>query len=790
MPDLASEAARLEQDVGDALEKILEDESAPQAAWEAARAIKLKQLQGRLAQSLGDYGRGAVQLIALIDQLSAAVQGMGSRSGGAAPALRAVRERASELHRHFHDAEGMRRADDATDVSLAAPRDEEVLPVPTPAERAEGSAGIGDAVAGAPALAAPRPSKSTDFAQLADEYVRFFGGAGFASPDARQQVASLAAIAKTNRARYQKVGEELGIPWWFIAGVHMLESSFNFETHLHNGDPLAARTVRVPAGRPLAGGPRFTWEESAKDALTLQKLAGLSDWSLPRALFRWEAYNGFGYRRLEVASPYLWGLSTIYRKGKFVRDGAFDPDAVSKQCGAATLLKHLHLAGEVRLELDFVGEKEAELAPQFERDMQDAAAAPPSPPPPVQPIPADATPFDRFLMEKLPGLRHFKPSEFLVGGGGNARLALNTPPPQELWPNVVDLVRVLDEFRARIGKPVMLNSVYRNEAYNQAIGGVSGSQHKHFRAADFQVIGGGTPAQWARLLRDMRAEKLFQGGIGLYSTFVHVDTRGWNAEWPAGFAAAVAAAAPIGAASIAPAPIAVAPSGGSRLVTADQLRAIMPDMPAARAEAWAQPLSDAMARWRITSVPARAAFLAVCGEESGFFKATRENLNYDAAGLARTWNMFSKTGNRRTRPEQPTDEAVALQRQPQAIANRVYHNPDMGNVDPNDGWDFRGGGPIQITWRATWQKCAEAHGLNLDRNALAAWADTASNDPAQAASCSAWFFAVFKPKILPLADSGNEADFLKACEHVGAAVNDGVIETWLRLWRKGLQVLA
>jgi lysozyme family protein len=29
----------------------------------------------------------------------------------------------------------------------------------------------------------------------------------------------------------------------------------------------------------------------------------------------------------------------VYEKGKFVMDGKFDPNAVSKQCGAALMLK-------------------------------------------------------------------------------------------------------------------------------------------------------------------------------------------------------------------------------------------------------------------------------------------------------------------------------------------------------------------------------------------------------------------------------------------------------------------
>lgn len=36
---------------------------------------------------------------------------------------------------------------------------------------------------------------------------------------------------------------------------------------------------------------------------------------------------------------FLWSFSTIYEKGKFVADGKFDANAVSKQCGAALLLK-------------------------------------------------------------------------------------------------------------------------------------------------------------------------------------------------------------------------------------------------------------------------------------------------------------------------------------------------------------------------------------------------------------------------------------------------------------------
>lgn len=144
-----------------------------------------------------------------------------------------------------------------------------------------------------------------------------------------------------NRALYEQVGDRLGIPWWFIGVVHGMEASFNLETHLHNGDPLQARTVRHPPGRPRTGAPPFTWLESAIDALTFEKLDQLDDWSIGKALDRLERYNGLGYRRRGLPSPYLWSFSNHYEKGKFVADGHFDPDAVSKQCGGAVLLKRL-----------------------------------------------------------------------------------------------------------------------------------------------------------------------------------------------------------------------------------------------------------------------------------------------------------------------------------------------------------------------------------------------------------------------------------------------------------------
>ncbi|OQX49841.1 MAG: hypothetical protein B5M46_03290 [Epsilonproteobacteria bacterium 4484_20] len=155
----------------------------------------------------------------------------------------------------------------------------------------------------------------------------------------------------SHRRRYENVGHTLGIPWYFIAAIHNMESGQNFSRHLHNGDPLSAKTRHVPKGRPKKGKPPFTWEESAVDALKLRRLNRQADWSLPRLLYELEGYNGWGYRlyHSHVLSPYLWSYSNHYISGKYIADGTWSDTARSRQCGAVLLIKRLEERGEITL---------------------------------------------------------------------------------------------------------------------------------------------------------------------------------------------------------------------------------------------------------------------------------------------------------------------------------------------------------------------------------------------------------------------------------------------------------
>ncbi len=146
-----------------------------------------------------------------------------------------------------------------------------------------------------------------------------------------------------SRSRYEAVEKKTSVPWYFTGIVHFMEGGGKFTTHLHNGDPLTARTVHVPKGRPKTGTPPFTWEFSAEDALAYTGVNKWTDWSLPGLLYKLEGYNGFGYRRasININSPYLWSFSNHYKSGKYVADGKYSPTAVSKQCGAAVILRRL-----------------------------------------------------------------------------------------------------------------------------------------------------------------------------------------------------------------------------------------------------------------------------------------------------------------------------------------------------------------------------------------------------------------------------------------------------------------
>lgn len=103
----------------------------------------------------------------------------------------------------------------------------------------------------------------------------------------------------------------------------------------------------------------------------------------------------------------------------------------------------------------------------------------------------------------------------------------------------------------------------------------------------------------------------------------------------------------------------------------------------------------------IDSALERAAFLAQAGYESNGLRTLQENLNYSAAGLQAVFGKYFDQAS-----------AMKYQRNPVAIANRVYANR-FGNGDEasGDGWKYRGRGIFQTTFHDNYQKVENALGI-------------------------------------------------------------------------------
>lgn len=192
-------------------------------------------------------------------------------------------------------------------------------------------------------------------------------------PEHQSDVNAFAQQIMEGRARYETVSRQTGVPWYVIGLLHNMECSLSFHKHLHNGDPLNEVTHNDPKGR----GPFATWEESAVDALKFDGLDKV-DWSkdvVERIAYMAETFNGFGYRKssINIHSPYLWSFTTAYSKGKFVKDGVYSSEFVSKQCGVMALLRAM-----IDLMPDAI-----HVAPVSDAHPWPSAEVPASPPPSV-----------------------------------------------------------------------------------------------------------------------------------------------------------------------------------------------------------------------------------------------------------------------------------------------------------------------------------------------------------------------------------------------------------------------
>lgn len=236
-----------------------------------------------------------------------------------------------------------------------------------------------------------------------------------------ERLAAVDAAARrilSGRDRYLEVQGLTGVPWWVVGIIHKMECNCRFDQHLHNGDPLTARTRQVPAGRPHEGEPPFAWSHSAADALLYDRLDKITGWSIERFAHAMETYNGFGSRYRSAPSAYLWSFSNRYYRGKFVADGKWDADAISQQTGAMPLLYVLR-----QMDRGVVVELEADRLSAVTVDEAETLPRVTTPPPPAAPTAIkDLVPVSR----KMSVLEDVKLWAGIGGAGSGVATAADT----------------------------------------------------------------------------------------------------------------------------------------------------------------------------------------------------------------------------------------------------------------------------------------------------------------------------------------------------------------------------
>ena len=138
---------------------------------------------------------------------------------------------------------------------------------------------------------------------------------------------------------------------------------------------------------------------------------------------------------------------------------------------------------------------------------------------------------------------------------------------------------------------------------------------------------------------------------------------------------------------------------------------------------WLDPLNETFQKYDINTPKRQACFIGQCMHESGGFRLTKENLNYSAAALMRTWpSRF---------PDLDTADKYA--HNPELIASKVYAGR-MGNTTPEDAAKYIGRGLIQLTGKENYANCGV--GIGVDLLGHPDWLAT----PKYAALSAGWFW--------------------------------------------------
>lgn len=103
--------------------------------------------------------------------------------------------------------------------------------------------------------------------------------------------------------------------------------------------------------------------------------------------------------------------------------------------------------------------------------------------------------------------------------------------PECYFSNMLELAKNLQVLRDSINLPIKIRSGYRTVEYNKKVGGVDTSHHLTCSAADICVLGLSPEILGLKIENLIKEGKMKNGGLGIYPSFVHYDTKDYGDRW-------------------------------------------------------------------------------------------------------------------------------------------------------------------------------------------------------------------------------------------------------------------
>lgn len=187
---------------------------------------------------------------------------------------------------------------------------------------------------------------------------------------------------------------------------------------------------------------------------------------------------------------------------------------------------------------------------------------------------------------------------------------------------------------------------------------------------------------------------------------------------------------------------------------------------------WLSAIQYCTLRWGIYPPKQLPAFLSNCLAEGGGMTLRRESLNYSVNGLLLTFSRSRISAADAQRLGRKAGEKALNEDRQRQIANLIYGGQwgaqNLGNTQPNDGWEFRGAPSMQLTGRANWTAYLKAARINVP---MSEWVMT----PEGALDNAGWFWNTRGCGDLAMRIPDRNGETSQAFEALARRINGGTI---------------